>query len=126
LPSVDLHWTVGSRDVEWVYDGGRVEKHFESPPRAVTTWGDPPSVIVVEPIVEGGRLDNAIVFDPSGSERLRLTPPNVVSEPSWRLGFHTAYVSRGVLTVVFSTRVGDFWGRPDLVTGELLDVAEWR
>ncbi|BCJ37535.1 hypothetical protein Athai_50380 [Actinocatenispora thailandica] len=106
--------------------GVRVEKRFPEPPSSVVVWANPPSVIVVEPIVSAGRLDNAIVFAPSGMERLRLVPPAVTSERSWRLGYYAVFVSDGVLTAVFSTRIGDYWGVPNLETGELEQVAEWR
>jgi hypothetical protein len=82
-------------------------------------------VIVVEPLVEGGRLDNAVVFEPDGSERLRLIPP-VMRVPRWAHGFYAVYVSDGDLIAVFTTQVGDLWGTPNLETGELSNVSQWR
>lgn len=66
------------------------------------------------------------MFNPDGSERLRLLPPDVSREPIWQLGFYAVYPSEGVLVVVFSTRNGDYWGKPNLETGELTDVTHWR
>lgn len=127
MPSAfNASWTAGSDTVTWTYQGREVVKSFEVPPSAVALWDNPLSIIVVESIAEGGRLDNVIVFDVDGVERLRLKPPDVVTEPSWRLGYYTVYVSGGVLVAVFSTTVGDFWGEPDLETGELLRTAQWR
>jgi hypothetical protein len=87
-PEIALEWNEGEPDVAWEYRGVRVEKRFPEPPSTVVTWANPSSVIVVEPIMDGGRLDNAIVFAPSGMERLRLVPPAVTSERSWRLGYY--------------------------------------
>lgn len=123
---IDVEWSEGGCNVTWRCHGLRVEKNFPCPPSSVAVWSEPLSVIVVEPIVNSGRLDNAIVFEPSGTERLRLAPPAVTPESSWRLGYYAVFVSNGVLTAVFSTRVGDYWGVPDLVTGKLREVVEWR
>ena len=124
--SISTSWTRGERVVRWECNGVAGEREFEEPPVAVAVWDNPPSVIVVEPVHQGGRLDNAVVLDPNGQERARLQPPELGGEPHWRVGYYTAYVSQGVLTVVFQTTVGDFWGVPDLETGELKDVTEWR
>jgi hypothetical protein len=64
-----------------------------------------------------------VVFDPDGFQRLRLIPPEIGRDP---IGFYTVYVENGSLVAVFSTRNGDFWARPNLTTGELSDVHEWR
>jgi hypothetical protein len=123
---VSMEWSAGDRRIAWRYAGALVEKTFDDPPSSAISWYEPPSVIVVEAIRDGSRLDNAVVFDLDGPERLRLIPPNIWSEPSWRLGFHTVYVSQGEMIAVFSTRNGDFWGKPDLRTGEITDLTEWR
>jgi len=124
--SISTSWTAGQRVVEWESGGVSGRREFDEPPVAVAVWDEPPSVIVVEPIHPGGRLDNAVVLDPRGEERLRLQPPPLDGEPHWRLGFYTVYVSQGILTAVFQTTVGDFWGVPDLETGELKGVTQWR
>jgi hypothetical protein len=124
--SISTPWKPGERVVTWERDGVSGRREFDEPPTGVAVWDDPPSVIVVEPLHPGGRLDNAVVLDVHGEERVRLQPPKLPGEPHWRLGFYTAYVSQGILTVVFQTTVGDFWGVPDLETGELKNVTEWR
>jgi hypothetical protein len=124
--SISTSWKPGEHVVTWECDGVSGGREFDEPPAAVAVWDEPPSVIVVEPLHPGGRLDNAVVFDPQGEERVRIQPPQLGGEPNWRLGYYTAYVSQGVLTVVFQTTVGDFWGVPDLETGELKNVTEWR
>jgi hypothetical protein len=122
---IGLSWERGSRSVAWDYHGNHTELLVEEVPAAVVAWDEPPSIIVLEPI--GKHLDNAIVYDVDGTERLRLVPPYAtVRERSWMRGFYTIYVSRGVLTVVYSTNIGEFWGIPDLTTGELTNVSEWR
>ena len=75
---------------------------------------------------EQPRPDNAVVYDPDGTTRLRLRPPAVSTEPSWDIGFYAVYPQPTGLVAVFATRVGDFWGRPNLTTGELTNVAQWR
>jgi hypothetical protein len=124
--SISTRWNPGERVVTWEGDGVSGRREFDEPPAAVAVWNDPPSVIVVEPLHPGGRLDNALVLDVHGDERVRLQPPTLGGEPHWRLGYYAVYESRGVLTAVFQTTVGDYWGVPDLETGELKNVAEWR
>ena len=126
MTDISTSWTSGRRVVTWESDGVSSRREFDEPPVAVAVWNEPPSVIVVEPMHPGGRLDNAIVLDLEGEERIRLQPPRLGGEPHWRLGYYTVYVSQGVLTAVFQTTVGDFRGVPDLETGELKDVTEWR
>ena len=72
------------------------------------------------------RTDNAVVFDPDGTERLRLQPPDVSPESSWDIGFDQVYAGPSGLVAVFATGAGDFWARPDLNTGELMNIAQWR
>lgn len=87
----------------------------------------PPSIIVVEEHDRSRpRADNAAVLDPDGSEHLRLRPPKISPEPSWDIGFDQAFADPDGLVAVFPTRVGDFWDRPDLHTGELSDLATCR
>src|SRR6266498_997437 len=121
-----VEWQPGSKTARWAHRGKDVVKTFETAPDAVIYWPEPPSILALEPIVEGGRLDNVVVFDPDGRERLRLKPPRVVSERSWDKGFYSIYPSGGVLVTVFQTAVGDFWGDPNLETGELRNVKQWR
>jgi hypothetical protein len=128
-PSIQLQWHPGDTLITWTYSQAEVVKRYPVPPSTVIAWSNPPCVIVVEAADdERPRLDNAVVFEPDGTERLRLRPPNVASEPSHNLGFYAVYpdsTSTGLIAV-FSTRSGDFWGRPDLQTGELNNVTQWR
>jgi hypothetical protein len=115
----------GSTTVRWTHEGQDVVKTFQEAPEAVLYWAPPPSILMLEPITDG-RLDNLAVFDLDGRERLRMKPPRVVREPSWNRGFYAIYPSDGVLVTVFQTTVGQYWGDPDLETGELRNVTQWR
>lgn len=123
---MDVDWEPGSRTVRWAAQG-TVERSFRQPPVCVVGLNDPPGVLVVEVIGDvAAEPSNALVLGVDGTERLRLAPPPL-PERSWRIGYHTAYRDpQGQLVAVYATRVGDLWGRPDLRTGELLDVREWR
>ncbi len=123
---IELHWQEGQTQVSWAHDGTAVVKSYERPPATVTVWHNPPCVIVVEAVDGADRIDNAVVFEPDGTERLRLVPPRLDGDPSWNIGFYAVYADPHGLVAVFATRVGDFWGRPDLNTGELTSVAQWR
>jgi hypothetical protein len=48
------------------------------------------------------------------------------AEPSWDIGFYQVYADPSGLVAVFATQTGDFWGRPDLSTGELKNIGQWR
>ncbi|MFD9128229.1 hypothetical protein [Kitasatospora sp. NPDC059571] len=124
---MDIDWEPGRRTVRWTGADGTGERTFERPPASVVALADPPGVLVVEePEGNPARPSNALVLDADGRERLRLAPPPV-PEPSWRIGYHTAYRdAEGQLVAVYATQAGDLWGRPDLSTGELRDVREWR
>lgn len=127
LPTIKLQWTPGTSSITWRYGETEVRKDYPAPPETVTAWSDPPCIIVVEAQSDPRpRLDNAVVFNPDGTQRLRLRPPKVSPEPSWDIGFYAVYAGLTGLVAVFATRVGDFWGRPDLNTGELRNVAQWR
>lgn len=125
-PPTGLRWSPGESLVSWTYDGTDVEKWFPTPPRSVAAWDDPPCLVVVESWPDGERLDNAVILNPDGSERVRLRPPDIWPERHWRLGFYTVYPGDHELTVVFATRVVDVHGRLNFSTGELTDVTEWR
>jgi hypothetical protein len=116
----------GDQIVTWTWQGNEVEKTFSLPPRSVVFWQDPPSSIVIEAIHDGTRPDNGVVLDPDGCERIRFAPPVAERSPLWNIGFYTACEDGEGLVVVFSTRGGDVWGRPDLLTGELRNVSGWR
>jgi hypothetical protein len=125
--AIELHWQPGQSLVSWTYGDARASMQYQQSPLTVTAWPDPPSVIVVEAQQQPHpRTDNAVVFDPDGTERLRLQPPDVSPEPSWDIGFDQVYADASGLVAVFATRTGDFWGRPDLDTGELMNIAQWR
>ncbi|KDN82363.1 hypothetical protein [Kitasatospora cheerisanensis] len=123
---MDIDWQDGSRTVRWGADFG-TERTFDRPPVSVLGVDDPPSILVVEdPEGSTARPSNALVLNPDGTERLRLEAPQV-PEPSWRIGYYTAYPDvDGGIVAVYATRAGDLQGRPDLATGELREVREWR
>lgn len=127
--SLELAWTRGESTVSWTHDGKRVDRTFEKPPLSVAVWDDPACVIVVEDAGDtpgtATRFDNAVVLNPKGDEVTRLKPPQVTPRHTW-IGFYTVYPSAGHLVCVFSTTSGDFWGDPDLKTGELQNVTQWR
>lgn len=121
-----LDWSEDQAVVNWRWGALQVEKEYERSPQAVVMVKEPPGVLVVEPLTESSTLNDAVVFNPDGTERIRLKHPQVVAEPSWNVGFYAAFEDPQGLVIVFSTTVGDFWGRPDWETGELRDVREWR
>lgn len=106
--------------VAWLYAGDRVERQFDEAIRSVCVIDDPLSIVVVESVNRGPA--NAIVFNPDGFERLRLRPPVV----DRGIGFDQVFVSKAGPVAVFATRDGDLQGEPDLITGELRSVREWR
>ncbi|MFI6471457.1 hypothetical protein ACIBL5_14560 [Streptomyces sp. NPDC050516] len=125
---ISLDWPQGSPVVRWTHDGQSVERAYDRPPQSVMVWGD--RVLVVEALdcTPNAVTDNAVVFAADGAEVVRLKAPRgLVAEPSWVLGFYQAYPDAdGQPIVVVSTQVGDFWGRPDVVEGTLVDVQQWR
>lgn len=122
-----MRWRAGDNEVAWTRDGVEIRKTFAAPPDQVIAWPDPPSVIVVETLRgPHSRIDNAVVFNTDGTERTRLRPPRLSREPRWDIGFYTVHPDPYGLVAVFATQAGDFWGRPDLNTGELNDIAPWR
>lgn len=124
---VALSWNEGDRTVTWTFQEAVISKALPEPPQSVLVVLDPPSVIVVEAMDGNGqRLNNAVIYEPDGRERVRLVPPDVGGEPRWRYGFYTVHAEPQGLVAVFATAVGDFWGRPDLETGELSNVSQWR
>jgi hypothetical protein len=126
-PSIHLQWTPGTTSISWTYGHVHVRKDYPLPPQTALAWADPPCIIVVEAQPDSHpRLDNAVVLNLDGTERLRLRPPRVSTEPSWDIGFYAVYPEPTGLVAVFATRVGDFWGRPDLTNGELTNVTQWR
>lgn len=124
---MDVIWDSGSDTVRWEAGGERIEKMFPRPPLSVIESSDPPGVLVVEALENNSvRPSNAVVYNEDGSERLRLKAPEL-PEPSWRIGYYLAFMDEfDQLIAVYSTRVGDLKGTPDLRTGELFDIGEWR
>ncbi|MGW6984018.1 hypothetical protein ACWGE1_32020 [Streptomyces sp. NPDC054932] len=72
--------------------------------------------------------DNAVVFRADGSERFRLNPPrDLVYERHDMHGFYTAFPQDGRPLLIMVTRnAGDFQGRIDVETGEIVDTNTWR
>jgi hypothetical protein len=114
---IELRWAEGERDVRWTRGETQAGTTFPAPPYTVTSWPDPPSIVVVE---ADPRVDNAVVLNLDGTERLRLVPPQDST------GFYAVYPGSTGLIAVFTTSTGDRWGTPDLTTGTLSDVTLWR
>ncbi|MGW9073671.1 hypothetical protein ACWGQT_30090 [Streptomyces yangpuensis] len=72
--------------------------------------------------------DNAVVFRAVGSERFRLKPPrDLVYTPGDVHGFCLAVPQDGRPLMIMVTRnAGDFQGRIDPETGEIVNTATWR
>jgi|SRR5581483_7913226 len=106
---IHLRWTTGTTSVTWTYRHASVSKNYPAPPQTVAVWADPPSIIVVESQTdEQPRPDNAVVYNPDGSARLRLRPPVLSTEPSRYIGFYGVWAEPGGLVAVFTTRADDF------------------
>jgi hypothetical protein len=81
--------------------------------------------VIVESMTSPSAPRNAAVYNLDGTERVRLKPPPQLLGPS-AVGFDQVFKSATVVEAVFITRVADFHGDPDLVTGEIRNVFEWR
>lgn len=105
-----------------------MQKDFAGPTQAALAWNG--RVLVVEALDDTPYTptDNAVVYEADGTELVRLAPPrDLVAEPSWVFGFFTAHLdAEGRPVLVVATQVGDFWGHPDLASGTVVDVQEWR
>ncbi|NNJ05695.1 hypothetical protein HHX38_16340 [Streptomyces sp. PKU-MA01144] len=121
-------WRHGDRVVRWMHGDRTVRKDFAGPTQAALAWAG--RVLVVEALDDAPYTptDNAVVYEADGTELVRLAPPrDLVAEPSWVFGFFTAHLdARGRPVLVVATQVGDFWGHPDLASGTVVDVQEWR
>lgn len=125
-------WSLGDTTVRWSGPAGDVEKVYALPPRSVLAWeeGGHSSVLVVEALdfAPFTPSDNAVVYGADGSERFRLRPPRELTyEASDMGGFHDAFAQGGRPLLIMVTRnAGDFHGRIDLETGEIVDTNTWR
>ncbi|MCX4959216.1 hypothetical protein [Streptomyces virginiae] len=129
---VVVAWPRSSTTVRWSGPAGNVEKQYELPPRIVLAWReyDETLVLVVEAIngAPFAPSDNAVVYRADGSQRFRLHPPrDLLSNPDDVHGFYTALPQDGRPLLIMVTRnAGDFQGRIDLETGEIVDTNTWR
>ncbi|CAM5515771.1 hypothetical protein SAVIM338S_03858 [Streptomyces avidinii] len=129
---VVVTWAQGDTTVRWSGPAGDVEKTYERPPQAVVAWReyDVTLVLVVEAINSKPFTpsDNAVVFRTDGSERFRLTPPrDLVYERHDMHGFYDAFLQDDRPLLIMVTRnAGDFQGRIDVETGEIVDTNHWR
>ncbi|MFD5622221.1 hypothetical protein [Streptomyces yangpuensis] len=129
---VVVTWAPGDTVVRWSGPAGRVTKHYDRPPQDVMAWreDDATLVLVVEAIDTApfAPSDNAVVFRADGSERFRLEPPrDLVCTPGDVHGFYLAVPQDGRPLMIMATRnAGDFQGRIDLETGEIVDTNTWR
>ncbi len=122
--SVELQWKRGERAVAWTNGDQRIVKEFDEPPQNCVYLDDPPSVVIVESMTAPSAPANAGVYNLDGTERVRLQPPPRLLHVA--MGFQQVFKSATVVEAVFITRGGDFHGDPDLVTGELRNVFDWR
>jgi hypothetical protein len=118
---IEIHWTPGQRTVTWVFEGNEIVKEHSLPVQSAAFIEDPPSVVIVESVDSTGP-DNAVVYDVDGRERLRLRPPDLPGG----IGFDQVFQSKSRIEAVFVTRQGDFHGVPNLTSGEIADVKDWR
>ncbi|MBT2468046.1 hypothetical protein J7E97_09170 [Streptomyces sp. ISL-66] len=131
-PDVVITWTRGDTTVRWSGPAGTVEKQYEVPPQVVLTWReyDRTMVLVVEKLdsTPFTPTDNAVVYWADGSERFRLHPPrDLVGDPNAVEGFYSAHLADGRPLMIIATRTsGDFHGRIDVETGEIVDTNTWR
>lgn len=125
-------WSLGDTTVRWSGPAGDVEKAYALPPRSVLSWqeGGHGVVLVVEALdcAPFTPSDNAVVYGADGSERFRLRPPRELTyEASDMHGFYDAFPQGGRPLLIMATRnAGDFHGRVDLETGEIVDTNTWR
>ncbi|MFD4247573.1 hypothetical protein ACFWP3_39210 [Streptomyces sp. NPDC058525] len=127
-----VDWTPGDSTVRWSGPAGNVEKSYDLPPQNVLAWRerDETLLLVLEAINDAPFTpsDNAVVYRADGSERFRLHPPRgLLQDPHDVHGFYTAFPQGGRPLLVMVTRnAGDFQGRIDLETGEIVDTNTWR
>ncbi|MER6197838.1 hypothetical protein ABT234_10805 [Streptomyces sp. NPDC001586] len=126
-------WNRGDTTVRWSSPAaGNVEKQYELPPVNVMAWReyDSTMVLVVEALdsTPFTPTNNAVVYWADGSERFRLNPPHdLVYNPNELEGFYSAFLQGGRPLVIIATRnSGDFHGRIDVETGEIVDTNTWR
>ena len=118
---VELRWQPGDSSASWVNGGVRIVKDHQEALQSAVYLDDPPSIVLVESISRSGPR-NAVVYELDGTERTRLHPP-LLPDP---LGFDQVFKSSAGVEAVFITRRGDFHGTPDLVTGDIRNVHDWR
>ncbi|MFE5490431.1 hypothetical protein ACFQ7Z_10840 [Streptomyces virginiae] len=129
---VVLTWARGDTTIRWSGPAGKVEKSYELPPQDVMAWReyDETLVLVVEAINSAPFTpsDNAVIYRVDGSELCRLQPPHdLLRDPNDIHGFYTAFPQDGRPLVIMVTRnAGDFQGRIDVETGEIVDTNTWR
>ncbi|WP_314251647.1 hypothetical protein [Streptomyces sp. DSM 40907] len=127
-----IDWTRGDTTVRWSGPAGNVEKPYELPPQAVVAWREyGETLVLVVEALNGAPFtpsDNAVVHRADGSERFRLQPPrDLVDERHGMHGFYDAFLQDGRPLLIMVTRsAGDFQGRIDVETGEIVDTSHWR
>ncbi|MFF2198057.1 hypothetical protein [Streptomyces sp. NPDC058157] len=129
---ITINWTQGDTTVGWSGPAGKMEKSYDLPPQAVVAWReyDQDWVLVVEAL-DGTPFtpaDNAVVHRADGTRRVRLRPPRgLVPDPEDVHGFYDAFLQHGRPLLIMVTRnAGDFHGRIDLDTGDIVDTGTWR
>ncbi|MEU2390407.1 hypothetical protein [Streptomyces sp. NPDC007369] len=129
---VVIAWTRGDTTVRWSGPAGVVERSYELAPQSVVAWRQGGETLVL--VVEAGNAapftpsDNAVVYRADGSERFRLHPPrDLTYDPNDVHGFYDAFPQDGRPLLIMTTRnAGDFHGRIDLLSGQIVDTNTWR
>ncbi|MER8096108.1 hypothetical protein [Streptomyces goshikiensis] len=129
---VTVDWTQGSTTVRWSGPAGNVEKGYRQPPQAVLAWRqDGETLVLVVEALDPAPFtpsNNAVVYWADGSERLRLHPPrDLLRNPDDVHGFYDAIPQQGRPLLIMVTRTaGDFQGRINLESGEIVGTNTWR
>ncbi|MCP3755150.1 hypothetical protein [Streptomyces sp. TBY4] len=126
-----IDWTEGDTTVRWSGPDGSVEKTHALAPTSVLAWHEDGEtlVLVVEALdfTPDSPKDNAVVYRPDGSERFRLCPPGDLMPGLKDVdGFFPAFLSKGRPLMIMATGAGDFQGRIDPATGEIVETNRWR
>ena len=87
-----FHNPADGNSVEWTHAGKRILKHYPGPAYAIVLASQD-GVLIVEPT---GAPNNAVIYNPDGTERVRLRNPMV---HAGAIAFSYPYYSDGELTV---------------------------
>jgi hypothetical protein len=118
----DLEWSAGSKNVVWRCNGLPVCKAYNEAPGSVCELEDGSGVLVIEPLSMSAPR-NAVIFEATGSERVRIEALRVTGG---LVGYYEGYYSGGGLMLVFESTAGLWWAHVDERTGQPSAVNEYR